>query len=187
MSQETLEPKKADQVLTLHLVLSSTGFGILLLLIANTGRLEPLLNPWMVLFVGLAAYRGGRAIAYNYIFSWLREPFTEVVDDSSGAGKSIEARGRGIRRALGELLCCPICSATWVALALTGLLVLAYQLGLVATFVLAASGVGEIFHWLSEQLEWRGRAAREEAGTAWLWKNKRIRPDAGDEGRDKSL
>jgi hypothetical protein len=143
-------------------------------LIAGTGglgRLDRLEQPWTLVLVGLAAFRGGRALAYNFIFSWLRAPFTRVVPDSSGAGDSIQASGEGLRRALGELVACPICAGTWVALVLTGCILLVYPFGMALTFVLAAAGAAEILNGWSGRDEWQARAAREQAGSAWLSKN----------------
>lgn len=158
--------------INLYLILLLMIFVTVAGVLAVFSRPQVLHDPLILLLVGLAAYRGGRAVAYNFIFTWLRAPFTLVVDDSSGAGKSVEARGKGLRRVLGELLCCPTCAGTWVGLMLAGLLVVAYPLGLLLAFVLAASGISEILHWWSERNEWQGRAAREEAGSSWLWKHR---------------
>jgi len=168
-----------------YLVLALLTFVSATSLLAVVSNPEVLHDPLVLVLVGVAAFRGGRAIAYNFIFSWLRAPFTTVADDSSGAGKSVEACGHGLRRVMGELLCCPTCAGTWVALTLSGLLALAYPIGLTLAFVLAASGIGEILHWRAERDEWQGRATREEAGTAWLWKNAaREKEVSGTDGVD---
>lgn len=139
---------------------------------ALLNRLPPIPDWLFPLLVGLAAFRGGRAIAYNLIFHWLRDLFgVREVDDSSGAGKSNEATGHGIRRIIGELLCCPVCSATWVALGLLVIYVIYQPAGEIFTYALAAAGLGEVFEWLAEYLFWRGRQAREEAGSYWMLKN----------------
>jgi hypothetical protein len=152
------------------LILGLLTFVSAVVVLANLGELSVLDEPMTLVLVGLAAFRGGRAIAFNFIFEWLRAPFVDVVDDSSGAGQSIEASGSGYRRVVGELLCCPICAGTWVALVLTGLLVLVYPVGLALAFILAASGLGELLHWHAQRDEWQGRAQREEAGTAEMRK-----------------
>jgi hypothetical protein len=74
-----------------------------------------------------------------------------------------------------ELVCCPVCSGTWVGVALLVIYSLSAPYGTALIYALAAAGVGELMEWLSEFLFWKGRAAREEAGTAWLYKN---RPEA---------
>ena len=139
---------------------------------ALLNRLPPIPDAVFVLLLGLAAFRGGRAISYNLIFLWLRDLFgVKEVDDSSGAGKSNEATGHGVQRILGELVCCPVCSATWVGLILLLTFALYQPLGEVLIYALAAAGLGEVFEWLAEFLFWRGRQAREESGSYWLLKN----------------
>jgi hypothetical protein len=163
------------------LIILTLTFESIILILANIGNLEVLRDPWILVMLGFASYRGGRSLAYNHVFEWLRKPFTRIVNDSSGAGQSVESDGTGWRKAIGELLCCPVCSGTWVALVLTSLLVTFYNWGLAMTFILAAAGIGEVIHWFTTRDEWQGRQAREEAGTAWLLKNRgTIYPDRQD-------
>ena len=74
--------------------------------------------------IATAAHKTSRLIAKDRVTSTVRAPFTEFQEDS-GAGEVEEAaRGRGMRRAIGELLVCPYCLNLWVAAAMTaGLLV----------------------------------------------------------------
>src|SRR2546423_7086854 len=76
------------------------------------------LKPFDLLLLGLSAFRMGRMIAFEGVAAPLREPFTETRDDASGVGQTVVAAGYGWRRALGELMSCPICLWTWVAAAL---------------------------------------------------------------------
>ena len=141
-------------------------------IIALLGKLPQVSGGVFVLLLGFAAFRGGRAIAYNYIFKWLRDLFGVVeVDDSSGAGRSNEASGKGVHKVVGELLCCPICAGTWVGMMLLLIYSLYPPFGTALIYALAAAGLGEVLEWVSEYFSWRGRAAREEAGTQWLYKN----------------
>ncbi len=140
---------------------------------ALLGKL-PVIPDWAFLpLLGLAAYRGGRAIAYNFIFKWLRDlAGVKETDDSSGAGQSNQAAGTGVRHALGELLCCPICSGTWVGVGLLVIYALWAPGGAAIIYALAAAGIAEVLDWLSDFLFWNGRRAREEAGSHWLYKNR---------------
>lgn len=142
-------------------------------LAAWLGRLPSLPDALFIPALGLAAFRGGRAIAHNYIFKWLRD-LAGVVEtpDSSGAGNSNQAAGRGPRRVISELLCCPICAGTWVGMALLLIYSAWPAFALVLIYALAAAGAAEVLEWVSEYASWRGRAAREEAGTQWLRKNR---------------
>jgi hypothetical protein len=63
-------------------------------------------------------------VAKDRVTSAVRAPFTEFQDDAGSGEVEEAARGRGMRRALGELLICPYCLNLWIATGLTfGLLV----------------------------------------------------------------
>jgi hypothetical protein len=67
--------------------------------------------------MAVATHKSSRLIAKSRATSTLRAPFTRFQDDA-GAGEVDEAaRGRGLRRAIGELLVCPHCLGLWVAAA----------------------------------------------------------------------
>ena len=74
--------------------------------------------------VTLATHKLSRTLAKDRATSTVRAPFTRFEGDA-GPGEVREvARGRGLRRAVGELLVCPYCLGLWIATALTaGLLV----------------------------------------------------------------
>lgn len=66
----------------------------------------------------LATHKASRLLAKDRVTQPLRAPFT-ALQESSGAGEVEErARGRGLRRAIGELLICPYCLGMWIAAAL---------------------------------------------------------------------
>ena len=72
------------------------------------------------------------------------------------------------RRVLGELLCCPTCTGTWITAGLVyGLRLLPGPTRLLLA-ILAATGLAELLDGLAETLTWAGRASREEAGTLHL-------------------
>lgn len=156
---------------------TTVGFNLVFFTVAAVvallNRLPPIPDVLFFLLVGLAAYRGGRAISYDYVFKWLRD-LCRVVDedDSSGAGQSSNPGGTGIFRVVGEWACCPICTGTWVGLALLTLEAILPPFGTVLIYALAAAGLAEFLHNLTEVSSWRARLAREEAGTHWLYKNR---------------
>jgi Protein of unknown function (DUF1360) len=53
------------------------------------------------------------------------------------------ARGRGFRRADGELLVCPYCVGLWIASALTGVLILVPRLARWVSLALAALTISD--------------------------------------------
>src|SRR3954466_8483625 len=68
------------------------------------------LKPFDLLVLGLSSYRIGKMIAYERIGEPLRDPFTETTSDFTGVGETVvAAEGVGARRAIGELVSCPIC------------------------------------------------------------------------------
>jgi hypothetical protein len=65
--------------------------------------------------VAVATHKASRLIAKDRVTSIVRAPFTTFQDDA-GPGEVEElARGRGLRRAVGELLICPYCLGVWVS------------------------------------------------------------------------
>ncbi|HEY0368935.1 MAG TPA: DUF1360 domain-containing protein [Chthoniobacterales bacterium] len=63
----------------------------------------------------LATQKLSRVITKDKVTSALRAPFTEV-EGKGGAGELEErGRGKGLRRAIGDLLTCPFCLGTWIA------------------------------------------------------------------------
>jgi hypothetical protein len=77
-----------------------------------------------VLLLTVASHKASRMIAKDRVTSPLRAPFTRFEEDAGPAEVSERARGRGLRRAVGELLVCPYCLGMWTsALLVAGLLV----------------------------------------------------------------
>jgi hypothetical protein len=79
---------------------------------------EPLperIEPKDLALFALATQKLSRVITKDKVTSAFRAPFTEV-EGKGGPGEVEErAKGRGIRRAVGELLTCPFCLGTWIA------------------------------------------------------------------------
>ncbi len=117
----------------------------------------------LVLLV-FATLRMGRMLAYDLIMEPLRAPFTETLPDGTGAGDSVEARGRGLRKALGQLFSCPICAGTWSA----GVLVLGMYAfpgpTRILVTILGAIGAAEVLNALIEGSSWSGQLARTRTG-----------------------
>ncbi len=77
-----------------------------------------------LLLLSCAAHKASRTIAKDRVTSTLRMPFTRYQEDAGPGEVSEQARGRGLRRAIGELLICPYCLGLWISAGLTaGLLV----------------------------------------------------------------
>lgn len=119
----------------------------------------------LVLLV-FATLRMGRMLAFDLIMEPLRAPFTETVPDGTGAGESVDPRGRGFRRALGQLISCPICAGTWSAGALVlGMYAWPGPARILVT-ILGAIGAAEVLNSAIESLSWTGQLARTRTGAA---------------------
>jgi hypothetical protein len=90
---------------------------------------------------------------------------TETVPDAYEAGEYVIAEGTGVRKAIGELVSCPICVGTWVASGLVyGLRIAPGPTRLVAA-ILGVSGLAEMLNAVTETLSWGAQAARKQAGS----------------------
>jgi hypothetical protein len=75
--------------------------------------------------VAVAAQKASRLIAKDRVTSVVRAPFTRYEGDVTAGEVSEAARGRGMRRAVGELLLCPYCLGMWVCAAFSAGLIVA--------------------------------------------------------------
>ncbi|MEU7424803.1 DUF1360 domain-containing protein [Streptomyces sp. NPDC040750] len=83
-------------------------------------RLPQEVPPWDVALMGVTTYKASRLLTRDKITSFLRAPFTRRAGQGEAAEVMDEPRGSGVRRAVGDLLCCPFCVSAWAAGALVG-------------------------------------------------------------------
>jgi hypothetical protein len=93
-------------------VVFNTVFGGALL--AGRRRLPERYDVGDVALLSVATYKLSRLLAKDRVTSGIRAPFTRFEGDAGAAEVDERARGRGLRRALGELLVCPYCLEQWV-------------------------------------------------------------------------
>jgi hypothetical protein len=117
-----------------------------------------------LLLLVVSTFRLGRLVAFDKVFDPVRAPFTVTREDEYGAGDVVEARGMGVRRALGELMSCPICAGTWIAAGLVYALHLFPGAARVFMTIMSTIGLAEMLDALTERWTWTGRAARKLAG-----------------------
>jgi hypothetical protein len=122
------------------------------------------LGPYDLALLGVATYRLGRLTAFDKVAEPLRRPFTETVPDESGAGETVQPRGSGFQRSIGELISCPICSGTWIAAGLVYALHLIPGPTRIFMTIMGSIGFAEVLNALTEALSWTGQAARNLSG-----------------------
>ncbi len=92
----------------------------------RTGRRLPERVPaGDLVLLATATHKASRLIAKDRVTSVLRAPFTSFEGDGGPGEVEEQARGSGLRLAIGELLVCPYCLGLWVATGLAAGLVLA--------------------------------------------------------------
>jgi hypothetical protein len=87
--------------------------------------------------IAAATFALSKVIAREKIGSWVREPFVEKDDGDRRPG------GRGLHRAMGELVTCTRCVGAWSALGIVGLRLGFPDSGRTVTNVLAASAAND--------------------------------------------
>jgi hypothetical protein len=75
--------------------------------------------------VTTATHKAARLLAKDRVTSAVRAPFTRFEEEGGPGEVEEQARGRGLRRAIGELLICPYCLSMWIATAFAAGLVVA--------------------------------------------------------------
>ncbi len=109
-----------------------------------------------LVLVSVATHKLARMLSKDRVGSTIRAPFTTFQGDAGHGEVDEAARGRGLRRAIGELLICPYCLAMWIsAVFLGGLVVSPRPTRLIAsafTVVTAADGLQIAYRKAEEQL-----------------------------------
>jgi uncharacterized protein DUF1360 len=96
--------------------------------------------------MSVATFALSKVIAREKVGSWVREPFVE-----HEGGKPVALEGRGLQRAVGELLTCTRCVGAWSALGVVGLRFAYPDAGRNVANVLAVSGAND---WLQAGFRW---------------------------------
>ena len=117
-AMKSVETQLDETLLSDRLVaLLSAGFG---LWFHRSGRTLPdSISARDLGLVTVASHKISRLITRDRVTSAVRAPFTEFQNDAGPGEVNERARGRGLRRAIGELLVCPYCLGMWISAAMT--------------------------------------------------------------------
>lgn len=96
-----------------------------------------------LLLAGVATHKLSRLIAKDRVTAPLRAPFTEFQEEGGPGEVEEKPRGRGMRRAIGELLVCPFCLGQWVASGILGGLVIVPRATRFVCSIFAAITIGD--------------------------------------------
>jgi hypothetical protein len=91
--------------------------------------------------IGLASYKLGRLVAKDEVTAFIRAPVTEGQESGEE-----EPKGRGLERALGELVTCPYCIGLWLAAGLSCSLVLFPRETRFVTTIFGAQAVADFLN-----------------------------------------
>jgi hypothetical protein len=75
----------------------------------------PDVRPVDIVLVGVATHKLARRMSKDSVTSPLRAPFTRYEGVAGPAELQERVRGKGLRKAVGELVSCPFCLSQWVA------------------------------------------------------------------------
>jgi hypothetical protein len=82
---------------------------------AHTGRLPERVAAADVVLIGVASHKLSRVVTKDRIMAFARAPFTKYQEPGGRGEVEERARGRGLRRVIGELLVCPYCLSVWAS------------------------------------------------------------------------
>ncbi|HEY2800865.1 MAG TPA: DUF1360 domain-containing protein [Chthoniobacterales bacterium] len=115
-------------------------------LLARKCSREPLperVEPQDLLLFALSTQKLSRVITKDKVTAAFRAPFTEI-EGKGGAGELEEhSRGRGIQRAIGDLITCPFCLGTWIASGFIYGFIFSPRLTRILASIFAVSGIAD--------------------------------------------
>ncbi|MEY2567967.1 MAG: hypothetical protein QOE35_2496 [Actinomycetota bacterium] len=116
-------------------------------------RLPRKVDPADVALLGVATFKLSRLISRDAVTGVVRAPFTTRAGQGKGSEIQDKPRGRGLRRAVGELITCPFCISQWLATILGGAYVVAPDATRMAAATLTAVTVADALQYAHTALQ----------------------------------
>ena len=91
------------------------GLGAALIRLDRNDRLPARMGAGDGILLGLATHKLTRIVTRDWVTSPLRAPFVQYQRPAPGGEVEEKPRGKGLRRAIGDLITCPFCMGPWVA------------------------------------------------------------------------
>ncbi|HLH22728.1 MAG TPA: DUF1360 domain-containing protein [Chloroflexota bacterium] len=136
-------------------------FAAFLVLVKQTRRTLPQrVGLGDIVLLGVASYKLSRLLAKDSVTSVIRAPFTQFEEASGASEVNERPRGRGMQKALGELLTCPFCVGQWVAAALAYGLVLAPRATRLIAAIYSAVAIADFLQYGYEAVRKQAEAPR---------------------------
>lgn len=136
------------------LAIYGAGIGGFAAFLRRSGRRLPKrVDPADVALLGVATFKLSRLISRDAVTGVVRAPFTTRKGKLKGAEVRDAPRGRGMRRAVGELLTCPFCISQWLATVLAGSYVVAPDATRMAAATLSAVTVADVLQYAHTALQ----------------------------------
>jgi hypothetical protein len=107
------------------------GLGV----VSVVARRSPPATAVDLLALSAATFKVARTLSHERVASFVREPFVE--------GEEEQPAGKGLQRALGELVTCSRCVGTWVAGGLASSQMVAPRFGRALTWTLGAAAAND--------------------------------------------
>jgi hypothetical protein len=117
-----------------------------------------------VALVGVGTFKVSRLLTTAAVTGFIRAPFVRFEGMEGVTTPKESPRGRGMRRAVGQLLLCSKCMGPWVAAALVTGLVRAPRATRVACTALAAATVNDLLQTVRKAASRRGAASGPPVG-----------------------
>jgi hypothetical protein len=141
--------RPAEQPMVSYAILMATwglSFGGFLAAWSRRRGLPDSLSAGDLLLVGMATHKLSRTITRDRVTAPVRAPFTAVTGPGPHGEVTEKARGRGLRRAIGDLLTCPYCTGPWVAGGLVCGMVAAPRTTRLLASVFTAVAISDFLH-----------------------------------------